>query len=181
MRRRTSRIYYGGEGRELERWWTVRVTDAKRDVTVNGNAAQALAAYQGVTIGCAVSNVVIQPDNAKTFPHPVLLVAVTKSSVLVVDRLNRSGQPSHAVRYHHNYGHIVDRNDRGTLKKMVAENPSIMERAFTLRVPRKFRSGEWPDRKSGRKTVRTVYRGALRRAIEAGLISEAASNQLDAR
>src|SRR4051812_938497 len=110
--RRTKRIYCGPPGREREKWWDVEVSPAKADIAVNGNVLDALRLFPGVTVGCALSNVA--KSNAEAFGHPVHLVSVTRSTLLVVDKLNRQGHPCHAIQYAHSYGHITDKNDNGT-------------------------------------------------------------------
>src|ERR1700758_2547003 len=116
MSRRTRRIYYGPPGAETSLWWSVKVSDARKPVTVNGNVLHALKGHPGVTIGCGLSNMAIDKANAAAFPHPVHLASFTKSTAMIVDRLNKDGSPAHAVLYGHSYGHITDRNDNKTLK-----------------------------------------------------------------
>jgi hypothetical protein len=94
----------------------------------------------------------------------------------------KNGIPIHAVRYAHSYGHIIDKNDDKTLKKMVEEKPDIMERSFTLRVPKPTRVGNTHNTiptRSNKASPRTItHRGALARAIKAGLLSTEAAEQL---
>lgn len=179
--RRTKRIYCGPPGHETEKWWDVAVTAAKKDIAINGNVLDALRAFPGVTVGCALSHVA--KSNANAFGHPVYLVSVTKSMLLAVDKLNRQGHPCHAVQYAHSYGHITDKNDSGTLKKMVKDDPQIIERSFNLRVPRDPRK---PEGASAHSTANTgtnrtkafIHRGALQRAVKAGLIGDNVAAQI---
>jgi hypothetical protein len=183
MARKPKRIYYGPEGRERSIWWSVKVSDAKKPVTLNGSILHALKGYAGMTVGCGLSNMTIDKANAKAIPHPVHLASFTKSTALLVDKLKKDGSPRHAVLYAHSYGHITDRNDDGTLKKLVKEDPALMERSFTLRPPRDARgrghsrSGELPN--TGRSSSQTfIPRGALARAVKAGRIGKNVADQL---
>lgn len=124
-------------------------------------------------------------DNARQFPHPVKLVAFTKSTALVVDKLKKDGSPSHAILYAHSYGRFVERNDDGTLKKLVKDDPEIMERPFTLRPPRKQppsgrTAGQTPADKKGQSDHARAFvpRGALARAVKAGRIGKNVAEQL---
>lgn len=177
---RTARIYYGPDGHETSMWWKVYVTDAKKPVIIDGKAADALRACAGKTVGCAMS--LAGMDNEAAFGHPAYLVSVTKSTMLVVDRLSKDGSPAHAVRYGHSYGAIVDGNDDGSLKRAVAKNPEIMERPFHLRPPRKRPTGSHGAaiRKHGSTTTRsfTHQHGALARAVKAGRIGKNVAEQM---
>jgi hypothetical protein len=179
------RIYYGPKGRETSLWWTVRVRDAKTNVEMNGSTYNALVGLSGQTIGCALSNVAFDEKNRRLFPHGCHLVYVVKSRVIVIDSLKKNGMPNTGVRYNHSYRHITDANDAGTLKKMVRENPAVMERSFLLRAPKKRSKASLQKGASGhapgttRKSSRVfIPRGALARAVKAGLISKVAVNQL---
>lgn len=180
--RRTKRIYCGPPGHEREKWWDVEIAPATKAVAINGNVLDALRAHLGVTVGCALSRVA--KSNANAFGHPVYLVSVTKSMLLAVDKLNRQGHPCHAVQYAHSYGHITDKNDTGTLKRMVKDDPKIIERSFNLRLPRNPRKPEGKTAHSTKnlgKTDRTrafVHRGALQRAVKAGLIGDHVAGQI---
>lgn len=178
---RTKRIYYGPEGHETSMWWTVRITDAKAPITINGTAAAALRAHRGVTVGCALSRTAM--DSAKEFGHPVYLASVTKSTLLAVDQLHKDGSPAHAVMYGHSYGNIVDGNDTGELKKIVKQNPEVMERPFYLRPPKrhpKQHGGNDRGNPTSRTNDRRAYvpKGALARAVRAGRIGKHVAQQL---
>jgi hypothetical protein len=181
MTHRTKRIYYGPAGNETSIWWTVRVDDARKPVSINGSILHALRGYQGMTVGCGLSNMAIDKINAKAFPHPVHLASFTKSTALIVDKLKKDGSPAHAVMYAHSYGHITDRNDDNTLKKLVKENPSLIERSFMLRPPRKQQEGRSHSGTSGskRKSGQSfVPRGALARAVKAGRVGRNVAKHL---
>jgi hypothetical protein len=180
----TRRIYYGPPGHERSAYWTVRVTRAKNPVIINGSVMHALKAYAGVTIGCALSYVATDPKNKNSIPHKVYIASATKSTMLLVDKLKRNGEPMHAVWYAHSYPWIVEWNDAGTLKQLVKEDPSIMEREFTLRPPRRARigggeGGGQHDGGGGKgASVAIVHRGALARAVKAKLIGEHVAEQM---
>lgn len=176
---RTKRIYYGPPGKETSMYWPVKYTDATADVKINGNIAHALSSFAGSTIGCTMSNCAI--ENAKAFPHPALLVVFTKSTCLVVDKVDRQGQPCHVVRYGHCYGRIIEANDKGIIKKIVKDDPTFMEREFILTPPRVQRpTGPHANHATHSKRTNRTYvpRGALKRAEDAGLISRAVGRQL---
>ncbi len=181
-KRRTKRLYYGPDAAPLSKWWTVTVSNARQDVTINGSVLHAIKSHKGVTIGCTLSNTATDAANKAAIPHAVYLAVVTKTKAYLVDKLWPNGDPKHAVVYAHSYGHITDRNDDGTIKQMVLENPAIMERAFTLRVPpapnkAHGKSGAHDAKK--RNPIHAILpRGALLRARKAGFISKAVAQQL---
>ena len=180
MQKRMKRIYYGPNGGPP--FWHVRVSNARKGVTVNGNTLHALRGQPGETIGCAISNMAHDPANAAAFPHPVYFVVVTKSTVLVVDKKNKDGVPLHAVLYDHKYGHIVDSNDTHVLRKMAKENPEQMNRSFKLSVPHKQHAR--PPRpgyvrpKGTNRAMAFANRGALARAVKAGFIGKGTAQQM---
>lgn len=182
VRRRRVCIDYGPPGREKKVRWPITVTDARRNVTITGNLAAALRAHPGVTIGCALSE--FARENAEAFGHPVLLVSVNPSNMVVVDRQDRNGQPTHGVRYLHSYGRtIVDNNDTGALRALAREKPGLVERDFILRAPKARRQVPGTHDHGNRanpSTTRRVFvpRGALRRAVKAGLIGEHVAEQM---
>ena len=178
LKKRSRRIYCGPPGKETSVYWTVRVSDAKKSVTINGSIKDALQGAEGSTVGCAISNVGF--SNRDGFPHPCYLVSVSKRVAYVVDKLDKAGQPCHAVEYHHSYGRITEENDKGTLKKLVREKPEIMERPFTLRPPSpSTKRKHGPSHFTGERTApgqkprgaTIVHRGALARAELAGRVS----------
>src|SRR4051812_47105024 len=116
--KRTARIYYGvnpASGDAL--FWTVRVTDAKEPVTLNGSVLDALNGQRGSVIGCHLSNCAMR--NANQFPHPCKFAAFTKATALVVTKI-AGGKPTEAIRYRHAYGRLVDLNDTNLSKKYIA-------------------------------------------------------------
>lgn len=174
------RVYYGPPGTKLH--WKVKIRDATTPVVINGDILHALKGHRGTTVGCALSNMAVDPANASAIPHPAYLGVITKETVLLCEKKNKDDIPTHFVRYAHSYGHITESNDTGTLKKMVEEHPDLMNRQFTLRVPRK-RKGDHSRTRTTSNTPRStnraiVQRGALARAEKAGLIGKGVAAQL---
>lgn len=183
-RQSTVKIPFGPPGREGGLSFTARVTDAKRNVSINGRALDALRACRGVTIGCAISNTAMA--NVAAFPHKVYYAHITATCAYLVDKINSNGQPTHAVRYHHAYKHITEDNDTGAWKKMVAETPTLMERSFALRVPRTSKpTGPHATKRAATSTNlaprNSGARGAIRRAKKAGFISDGVAALLNAK
>ncbi len=165
---RMTKIHYGTP--EVPLWWMVKTTDAKHNVTINGTLMDALTGAPGQTIGCHLSNCVVR--NQDVFPHPVYWAAFNKRTAQVIDKIT-NGSPSHAVRYQHTYGDLVDLNDTDRTRRTIQENPELVERKFTLLVPHKSKT-KGGSRKHGHDTGQhspRVPRGALARAIKAGLVS----------
>jgi hypothetical protein len=207
-----ARIYYGPPGNEKALYWEVKVTNATKQAVINGSTAHALAGHRGMTIGCALSNAAV--DNAEAFPHDVFLAVVTKSTMLLVDKMGPNG-PTHAIRYGHKLAALVDANDKGTLKTLVKERPELIEQAFVIGPPRKSGTiahvamtpsssrrqggdGGSEGSKGGddgnagdvghgggeaaqgghRGGGSKIHRGALGRAVRAGLIAKPVADQL---
>lgn len=169
-RRNRARIYYGTNKTKL--YWTVKVTDAKAPVRLDGSLMDALKGTPGQTIGCHLSNCVL--SNQSVFPHPVHFAAFTRCTALVVDKI-ANGVPTHAVRYRHGYSDLVDLNDTDPKKKAIKQRPELAERSFSLTVPQVEKrvgrpAGSAPAKPSG-KQMPTMPRGALDRARRAGLVT----------
>lgn len=186
--KRPRRIYYGPPGAETSMWWTVRVSPAKEDVTLEGSIDDLLSSTSHTTIGCAIS--LMGKREKSKFPHPVVIVAVTKSTMLVVDKKNASGQPNHAVEYYHDYSYLVGLNDLDdaerakAIKVLSKDHPELLEQKFKFRAPGKKKwnsiggaNNPSPKPPTGRNTA-VVHRGALERAVRSGLIGKAAAKQL---
>jgi hypothetical protein len=166
---KTARIYYGTGANQL--YWRVRVSDAKKAVTVDGTLQDAMDGKPGTTIGCHLS--LCAMHNQKKFPHPVLLASFTKSAALLVDKI-AGGKPIHAVRYQHRYGQLVDLNDTDASKTYVRRHPGLAERTFTLGVPhtgKRPRNGGANKKATHGEHRSVVPHGALARAKKAGLIT----------
>lgn len=170
--RKTMRIYYGTG--KVKLYWTVRVHDAKKDVEMEGTLWDAINGTPGETIGCQLSNCTL--NNATKFPHPCILPSFTKDVCAIIDRVV-DGAPSHAVRYVHGYGDIVELNDTDKTKQKIRQNPGLAERTFVLRAPRGNkkkgavrRTNTTTGNNSGVKSP-LVPRGALARARKANLVT----------
>ena len=78
------------------------------------------------------------------------------------------------MRYRHSYGRIVDLNDTDISKTYIAKHPELAERTFNLRPPPKrgvyVPHAQQHRQGTGEKTA-VVPRGALARAVKAGLVS----------
>lgn len=186
--KKTARIYYNEPGME-PLWWTVEVSDATRPVKAESTLADALKGVPGCTIGCHLSNTVKR--NSSRFPHPVILAAVTKNAMLVVDRFKK-GEPCHAWRYVHHMGKLVDLNDTDKTKRVIKAMPKLAERELTFHPPHKRYArpqsegvrprGNLPGNVGnvvGPKSPRVV-KGALQRAVKAGLIAAPVARALRA-
>jgi len=176
--RKTMRIYYGTG--KVPLYWTVKVTNAKKAVTIKGSLMDALRGTPGQTIGCHLSHCAI--NNAGLFPHAVYLASFTKVGCAIVDKI-AGGRPVHAVRYAHAYRELVDLNDTDLKKTVVINNPKLVERTFVLRPPDRVtpfvsreerrRRGWVKDKNEDDSRPRSmkVPRGALSRARKAGLVT----------
>ena len=171
QRRATARIYYGDHRTQPVLYWTVKVRLAKKPVTIDGTLLDAIRGTPGSTIGCHLSNCAHR--NTDAFEHPCYFAAFTKTTCLVVEKITR-GQPSHAVKYRHGYGDLVEINDKKVNNRFIRRHPELAERQFVLRPPRKMR----PLGRDHTSTYAAPYhkralvpRGALKRAIDAGLVS----------
>ncbi len=170
--RRTARIYYGRDTETGEPlYWTVIVHEATSVVELNGSLADAILGTPGSTIGCHLSN--CAKRNSAAFSHPCKLAAFTKSSCLIVTKI-KNGTPVEAVRYAHSYGHLVELNDKDRGKAYIRAHPELAERVFRLRPPAKDRGlSTWKHTRRGDGAIRRtmIPRGALKRAMDAGLVS----------
>jgi hypothetical protein len=178
--RKTMRIQYGTG--EVPLYWTVKVTDAKQDVIIDGTLWHAITGTPGHTIGCHLSN--CAKDNKHRFPHPFLVASFTKATCAIATKVT-NGAPSHAVRYMHSYGKLVDLNDTDKTRQTIKNNPEMAERSFVLRAPKGLRrkGGRKPEiRPTGKHTGTSTHfvpRGALSRARKAGLVTADLANALN--
>jgi hypothetical protein len=79
--------------------WLVPYDDATEEVVIERTLADILRATPGSDLDCMNSRCIRAQRNRHVFPHPVFIVSTIKSRVYVVDRLDDSGIPAHAVRY----------------------------------------------------------------------------------
>lgn len=151
--------------------------DAKRDVRINGTVRDVLRGIAGHTIGCLLSN--CGTSNKSAFPHPVLLVSVTPKNFIVVTKIRKNNWAD-MVLYHHSYGMYVDLNDRGVAKKIVKERPAWAEKEFLLRRPSRGngRPGSSGQHTGGGHKKPYAPKGALGRAVKAGLIAPGVARSL---
>lgn len=170
----TARIYYGANPASAEAlYWPVRVKHATKGVQINGSVIDALKGARGTVIGCHLSQCAMR--NADHFPHPCKFAAFTRTTALIVTKI-KGGKPVEAVLYNHGYSRLVDLNDTDISKKYVHDHPELADRKFTLRPPQKTRKANPPrgtqEHRNGDGTKSAVVpKGALRRAVQAGLVS----------
>jgi hypothetical protein len=170
---KTARIYYGISQSSGERlYWTIPFSLAKHDVVIDGTLADAMMGIPGDTIGCHLSKCATR--NSAAFPHAFKLAAFNKTTCFIMDRIAK-GKPSHMVKYRHSYGKLVDLNDKDIAKTFVREHPELVERSFVLRKMRTRKKvpgahGD-ADRKRAGNPHPVVPRGAMKRALDAGLIT----------
>lgn len=187
---RTTRIFTGTP--EYPEYLRVKVIDAKEKLTINGTMADALMGRPGLTVGCQLS--FCAQNNADAFPHPVIVVAVTKSTLLAVAELFNEARRNKefkkhgfridglAYKYRHSLGKWVKMNDTDKAKATVKAHPELAERPFTLYPPTGPRLDQRKDRNRGNRTgtkVPTIPAGALRRAVAAGLVNEGVAGVLE--
>lgn len=79
--------------------WLVDYDDAEVEVVLERHAADILKAKRGNDQECMNSQCIKAQRNRHVFPHNVYMVSTIKSRVYIVDQLDDSGEPSHAVRY----------------------------------------------------------------------------------
>jgi len=170
MRYTTAKIHYGPPGKS-DLYWRVKISNASKSLVLSAKLFHALNGHAGSTIACAISNCAM--EHKTLFSHPVHFVAVTKTRILVVDKL-KDGAPAHAVRYAHNRPDIVDIQDTKS-KRFMKKHAALLEGDVTLSPPpvAKTRAGDGRAKGpyNGRKRA-FAHRGALQRAVRAGLISK---------
>lgn len=180
------RVYIGPPGNERMVWIDVRCRKATEGTTINGALVHCLKARAGVDVGCAISLMGADPANADAFPAKPLMVAVHKTVCVVITKMRGANRADGFI-YSHRLGSIVDANDEKTLKKAARENPEMMERPFQLlpyqtTTPHKRRGTSGVDSNKNPKPPQTyVPRGALRRAVKAGIISREVAKQWSRR
>jgi len=172
MARKTTRLYYGQHPETGKRlYWTLKVKNATRPVSLDGTVEEAMRGKEGISIGCHLSNVA--RANKSKFPHPALYISFTKSVALVITKIIR-GQPAYCIRYRHPYGQYVDLNDVDPTKAVVKAHPELFNRQFTL-YPYKTQTykSKWNRVENGETPKHKMMRGELARMKKAGLIMPA--------
>jgi hypothetical protein len=172
MPRKTTRLYYGlhpETGKPL--YWTLKVKNATKPVTIQGNLACAEDAKPGLSFGCFLHNVAAA--HKPQFPHRALFISFTKSVAIVVTDIS-GGKPTKCVRYRHRYGRYVDMNDRGLLTKAaIKKHPELFDRPFTL-GSYKPGEGHWKPEYGREEQGTNKFKmaiGELARMKAAGLIN----------
>lgn len=176
------KIYYKEPSKNCPKgmFWVAKMTDATKSVTINSTLEHAMSGARGVTIGCHLSNCGLA--NADAFPHPALLVSFTQSRADVITKFVTGKKHNcEAVRYKHPYGQWVDLNDKDEHKEWIRANPDKAVRPFTLSptIPKKRQIKQNTGAKNEGSRRSFVPKGALRRAIAAGLIGKAVGDMLE--
>jgi hypothetical protein len=125
--------------------WLVPYDDAEQEVVIERTLADILRATPGSDLDCMNSRCIRAQRNRHVFPHPVLIVSTIRSRVYVVDKLDDSGLPAHAVRYELTArdSSLINAHD-----KLGAGEPGELR----LRIPRDPKGS--PRRASGRQAGR---------------------------
>ena len=131
--------------------WLVPYDDAAADVVVERTLADILTATPGSDLECMNSVCIRAQRNRRVFPHPVFIVSTIKSRVYVVDKLDASGLPAHAVRYE-----LTKRDSAliGAHDKLGAGQPGELR----LRVPRDPKGSPLRAANGGQRYGRTEGR-----------------------
>lgn len=188
-KQRYVKIYYKEPSESLPkgRYWLAKIVDATKSVTINGTFEDAMQGEPGVTIGCHLS--ICAKRNKHNFSHPVLFAAFTQSRCDIVsefvERTAKRPYDCIAYRYKHPYGQWVKLNDEDEQKEWIKKNPEKANRPFTLGAirpkVRQIIENTEPAEDSGTSGFRQSFvpRGALRRAIAAGLVSKTVGKMLE--
>lgn len=161
-------------------------TDAKTVIDVPMPLKTLAEARRGYPWECwlAASIQNFANKNPKAFPHKVLFVYVIRSTIYIVSR-KKNGQPSHAVRYFHDFGPLTkafDQMSRAAFVKYINGDESVQVlrlRPAKTRKDAQHKDAERTEDRTGRKPGLgvCVSRGAMRRAIDAGLRPDVASTR----
>jgi len=124
--------------------------------------------------------------NADAFPHPCLLAAYSQSRTDIVSKLGPDGLPSECVRYQHHYGEYVELNDIDKHKEFIRANPHLAERPFTLgailtkkrQIKQRVKGQKKMPVATGGFRKSFIPKGALKRAVDAGIISRAVAKAM---
>lgn len=177
-KRRLVRLYWNPPS--LQKYWSVKFKDASKRIEFLFQISDALMlrATRGIPWTCVLAEAIMEHavNHVDDFGHPVLFAYAQPGSIYIVTKAD-GGTPSHAVRYFSNGSELIHSFDNKniTQKMLMAKYPD----GFTLRLrPAKKHGGH---EASGARDTRPRNRvnpkphlsiGALRRAREAGLVSD---------
>ena len=161
------------------RFWLVKFTNARKTIDVQINIDKGNTTFRkakrGVPWECVLSKGIMAfaRQHSHLFPHPVLHAYTIRSAIYLVTR--EHGQPTHAVRYLHDFGSLASRFDRITKDRFLEEFDG---HGFNLRLRPAKKGGHIesnPNRihgKAGDSRAIPISRGALGRAQEAGFTED---------
>jgi hypothetical protein len=155
--------------------------DAEREVVVERTLADILKATPGSDLDCMNSRCIRAQRNHHAFPHPVFIVSTIKSRVYVVDRLDDSGLPAHAVRYEltRRDSSLINAHDKlgagepGELRLRIPNDPKGSPRRAEGRQAGRFAqikgrfSGDGKVKKVSRPVTSVSFSGARGRYVAA--------------
>ena len=157
-----------------EHYWTVPYSNAARPVAANILLTKAAAkvSKRGIPFECVLANGILAHAalNPTAFPHKVLYAYVERSQLFIVDRFS-NGQPSHAWRYMHSFTKLTKAFDKMNGEEFTKKYDGFGF-VLNMRPGRKPRDGVSNIGGNGTGGTRssTVSRGAMERAMAAGLI-----------
>jgi hypothetical protein len=164
--------------RDMRRLFKVKCSPATRKVELKRSDIDVLTSRRGTSVGCTNSNCAVRMGRA-AFGHDVFLADFTKTSVYIVDKLDKNGQPKHCIWYKHNDGATIDMNDhvvnRKDLLRSLDMGKTVVLRPPRTRIGRVIAKSHSHTPSAESRTQETERRkpvayGAMRRAVEAGLL-----------
>jgi hypothetical protein len=166
---------------------SVPYSDGRRevDIPITLTTLRALATKsKGNPWDCFLARAVTDyvREHPDVFGHPVLLPYVIRSVIYLADR-KRRGKLSHAYRYQHNLGKVVKKFDPRSMnmQKFSRWFIATFPEGLTMHLkPGERRRGEYsgPHTRTARRGI--ASNGAMRRAIEAGMLPNTAENRSEA-
>jgi hypothetical protein len=155
-------------------YWNIPLTIGNKTIAVPLKASALRGAQRGYPwecwLACAIMDYAKQ--NPDAFPHPVLYAYVTTSAIFLIDKIK--GQPTHAVKYQHNFGPYIKKFDTLSRRAFLRWINGNSDLSLTIKPGRARRVGVTRDGGTGKHTggprTKTISHGAKRRAIMAGLI-----------
>lgn len=151
--------------------FSIPMSDAWLPVDLTREERDAFNGKPGYAVECMNAQCGLR--EAGKFPHAVHLIEFTDSRAFVVDKVSKSGQPLHCIRYTHSNGDEQKEFDKpGGKKKLIATG--LVERILRLLPPtdgtrhrphggRRPGAGPVPGSKHPRK-------GSFARALRRGLM-----------